>query len=1131
MSKKVKIIGYSTKVVGNNNDIEYRNFSDNLVGQQTTSSTSGGLPYTITNIYDTEFSTKTRHVKNYITNNFSNFVTLTDIDLDNINFNVLSKNGKNLELNYDVSDLSRHSCFGSLKEYFRVTIEQIILNWPASIYVDSVTSLGETLLTVEDYVYDNIDNTSTFKINVNTFNNPFLVGYTILDETNIENTRNLTILYKNGKPTEYYNINYENQDYPIVEFTPADAHVNSYVIIKVGGNPFSSLTGTTGSLNYHIKPNELTIEKFFNSLDDLGYYMLNRFSVPKYKFHFKVKLLSNDGRIVNTTKTFIWPVSDGYNIDFSSPSYEIFIGELLSLIEKSDKSRTNIMVRELVDPCIVEFDTLAQTDGGILESESQKMVKTLQIYGRGFDEIKKYIDNIAYTNTVTYDKKNNTSDELVRGLANTLGWEITDTVLNSETLSYFIGNDNPSFSGLSREMSVYEKENEFWRRMVLNTPWLWRSKGTRKSVEFLLKMFGTPRGLVNFNEYVYVVDRPVDMGRLRRLAEYFDLDINKIPVDVDGYPKPLPSNDENYFQMDGQWYRETGGYNATIDKLSSNNPHIGPYDGGRDYLRQFECLIPNFEPTSLMEENIVFETTQHMTNYNGGTFDDIVGSAAVATMNISVGSNDVNLALNACGATDPESFNIKYGLLYNWYAVADSREITSSDDWSVPTSYFSGTDFSVLKDYLTSILGSYTATHEGGILKETGTTYWNSPNTGATNELNFNGRGSGRRQHIFSNIEIRGDFWSLTTIVGGFLFARLTYNSNDLNINIGEQFGGIGKAVRLLRPATTEEQLLDDGTVIANAYTGNNGFVYDAVKIGTQVWINSNLNETKYRNGDDIPLITDNTEWESAGINKFPASCYYDNDENNGYIGGTTTIAWSINIYINDNLSYNGSPFFTDDYNVLPTINDINTELQTAIQSLGLSFEYIGGKYRFIQASGGFGLCDPPNLTGLPIRVELCITVDSRDIQCKYCITKSEALFEEAIYDSEIFIGTYTNDNQIADNCYNITTDVIPNPHPQPKQTICGCDETLCENALRICITPISEEDETEPDNNICGEILDYTLEQNGFVLFEYNSGKSWDVKRECCENLGYNYTYNKGGWRCSWNDDIKINAIKKERR
>jgi uncharacterized protein (TIGR02145 family) len=56
----------------------------------------------------------------------------------------------------------------------------------------------------------------------------------------------------------------------------------------------------------------------------------------------------------------------------------------------------------------------------------------------------------------------------------------------------------------------------------------------------------------------------------------------------------------------------------------------------------------------------------------------------------------------------------------------------------------------------------------------------------------------------------------------------------------------------------------------------------DEVTIGKQVWMVKNLNVDKFRNGDPIPQAKTNAEWVSAGENKQPAWCYYDNDTANG---------------------------------------------------------------------------------------------------------------------------------------------------------------------------------------------------------------------------------------------------------
>lgn len=86
-----------------------------------------------------------------------------------------------------------------------------------------------------------------------------------------------------------------------------------------------------------------------------------------------------------------------------------------------------------------------------------------------------------------------------------------------------------------------------------------------------------------------------------------------------------------------------------------------------------------------------------------------------------------------------------------------------------------------------------------------------------------------------------------------------------------------GGSFRLFRLATIQEQLLSDGTP-CDPYIGNDGKVYRTIKINDKVWTADNLAETKFRDGSDIPNVTDNAEWEAlttAGM------CAYNNDINN----------------------------------------------------------------------------------------------------------------------------------------------------------------------------------------------------------------------------------------------------------
>lgn len=65
--------------------------------------------------------------------------------------------------------------------------------------------------------------------------------------------------------------------------------------------------------------------------------------------------------------------------------------------------------------------------------------------------------------------------------------------------------------------------------------------------------------------------------------------------------------------------------------------------------------------------------------------------------------------------------------------------------------------------------------------------------------------------------------------------------------------------------------------------TDIDGGHYDSVKLNGVEWMKKNLEVTKYKNGDDIPQVTDVTQWEALTTG---AWCYYENDTANGPIYG-----------------------------------------------------------------------------------------------------------------------------------------------------------------------------------------------------------------------------------------------------
>jgi uncharacterized protein (TIGR02145 family) len=139
-----------------------------------------------------------------------------------------------------------------------------------------------------------------------------------------------------------------------------------------------------------------------------------------------------------------------------------------------------------------------------------------------------------------------------------------------------------------------------------------------------------------------------------------------------------------------------------------------------------------------------------------------------------------------------DSYENPYGNLYNWHAVADSRGLCPTG-WHVPTDAEWTT--------LTTYLGGESVA--GGKMKTIGTTYWNSPNTGATNESGFSALPGGFRFNdgSFLNVRLSAFFWSATEYDNNYAWYRILhyYYGVVYRNNPPSYYKSVGASVRCLR--------------------------------------------------------------------------------------------------------------------------------------------------------------------------------------------------------------------------------------------------------------------------------------------------------------------------------------------
>ena len=170
--------------------------------------------------------------------------------------------------------------------------------------------------------------------------------------------------------------------------------------------------------------------------------------------------------------------------------------------------------------------------------------------------------------------------------------------------------------------------------------------------------------------------------------------------------------------------------------------------------------------------------------------------------NVTDNTQWTNLSSGAWCSYNNDDGNINtYGLLYNWYAVNDSRNIAPAG-WHVSTD----AEWKELEMYLGMSQSDadntgWRGTDEGGKMKESGTTHWNSPNTGATNESGFSALPGGYRNSddgTFYGIGNSGYWWSATEYSSNSAWYRdLDFQSSGIvRHGYGKQFGFSVRCVR-----------------------------------------------------------------------------------------------------------------------------------------------------------------------------------------------------------------------------------------------------------------------------------------------------------------------------------------------
>jgi hypothetical protein len=258
-------------------------------------------------------------------------------------------------------------------------------------------------------------------------------------------------------------------------------------------------------------------------------------------------------------------------------------------------------------------------------------------------------------NSVNYTPSNDIPSQLLVNLSQTLGWTSNfSPITNEDFLSSVFGNTStPTYPGYARALTPTELNYAFYRNLILNAAYLFKSKGTRRSIEFMLRLIGAPESLIEFNEHIYLADQKINLDQFyvqwaqisggtyantspayqtyntfkvkgqtftgfTTSSVYQDVAIRLVdyPIDFEGYPK-APLNTETYFfQIGAGWYETTPQHRSPDQVVITGDVYTGqnysiqtqlqPFSYGQVYLdrfRQFPYMKEGFKLQKVIDNN------------------------------------------------------------------------------------------------------------------------------------------------------------------------------------------------------------------------------------------------------------------------------------------------------------------------------------------------------------------------------------------------------------------------------------------------------------------------------------------------------------------------------------------------
>ena len=554
-----------------------------------------------------------------------------------------------VKLNYDSNDLRDFAYYGSCSELIRTSIENI-LTWFPGCMIKGEKCYKVTKLDDKNYKFELQQNCNGSNIEY-MFSNPFQFDLITENISNkeVKNIRryvsktwaDFDIILGDNYKTPLHVVNYNIKKEGTIDPCLSIQKITEITIEYTDGDNKKQLLINAylcnGDVVYTTKDKEVSeirlsedvIEQYFYDIDGFERLLLRRDTKPLYSNTF-LKMFETDNGIRYAYRDYAWPTVNDYCIDIESPVYAAFVQSLNETATEFDNVWTDNMWRNMTHEAIKNYDwtytkEYSTDDEQDFVDGGSRMEKLIRVYGRVFDDIKRYIDGIRFTSKLSYDGYNNMPDAEISDKLDYNGWDIYSTIpyfpeedesgnVNGDDLStVYISDDALDRFGIkwflsknNNEVTSAESDISFLRRLALSSKYLIKSKGTLKGIDMVMALFGLGPNdysveeqyyTVQMKKYAQVYEKDIaDLVHYDNLSWFYDDPYEGVPFgNVELYNKKfiIPYYDHSKKYLGDLAFQSNGGW----AKKSLDTDERNDYEETLSYLN----VVPNFN--SLLDVN------------------------------------------------------------------------------------------------------------------------------------------------------------------------------------------------------------------------------------------------------------------------------------------------------------------------------------------------------------------------------------------------------------------------------------------------------------------------------------------------------------------------------------------------